>query len=66
MRLDKTEATVARAADAAKQQTENMKALTVNVQRLERSGSELASNIASMVEENRSQRETVNNLIRLT
>jgi cell division protein FtsB len=66
MRLDKTEATVARAADAVKQQTQNMTALTANAQRLEKAISELASNIASMVEENRSQRETVNNLIRLT
>jgi cell division protein FtsB len=49
MRLDNTEATVARAADAVEQQTQNMTALTANVQRLERAGSELASNIASML-----------------
>jgi cell division protein FtsB len=65
MRLDKTEATVARATDAVEQQTQNMTALTANVQRLERAVSELAGNIGLMVAENRSQRETVNNLIRL-
>ncbi|MEO0769043.1 MAG: hypothetical protein AAFY72_06360 [Cyanobacteria bacterium J06649_4] len=65
MRLDRTEQTVARAADAVEKQTDNLTVLTANVERLERAITGLSSNIALMVEENRAQRETVNNLIRL-
>ena len=43
----------------------NTDMLTANVQRLEQSIAKLSDNVALMVEENRSQRETVNNLIRL-
>lgn len=43
----------------------NADMLTANIQRLEQSVSRLADNIALMVEENKSQRETVNNLIKL-
>lgn len=43
----------------------NADMLTANVQRLEQSIAKLADNVGLMVEENRSQRETVNNLIRL-
>lgn len=43
----------------------NADMLTANIQRLEQSVSRLADNIGLMVEENKSQRETVNNLIRL-
>ena len=39
--------------------------LTANIQRLEQSISKLSDNIALMVTENRSQRETMNNLIKL-
>ena len=65
MRLDKTEQTVARAADVVEQQSQNMTTLTANVERLERAVTGLSSNIALMVEENRGQRETVDNLIKL-
>ena len=41
----------------------NADMLTANIQRLEQSISKLSDNIGLMVEENRSQRETVNNLI---
>ena len=64
-RLNQTEATVSRAADVVEQQSQNMTELTANVERLERAVTGLSSNIALMVEENRSQRETVNNLIKL-
>ena len=43
----------------------NADMLTANIQRLEQSIAKLSDNVALMVEENRSQRETVNNLIRL-
>lgn len=43
----------------------NTDMLTANIQRLEQSISKLSDNVALMVEENRSQRETVNNLIKL-
>jgi cell division protein FtsB len=58
MRLDKTEQTVARAADAIEQQTINMATLSANVDRLERA-------ITQMVSANEAQRETVNSLIRM-
>lgn len=58
MRLDKTEATAARAADAIEQQTQNIAALSGTVERLERG-------ISQVVAEMSSQRETVNNLIKL-
>ena len=64
-RLDKTEATIARAADAVEQQSQNVAVLTANVERLERAVTGLTSNIALMVEEGRSQREMMNNLIKL-
>ena len=43
----------------------NVDMLTANIQRLEQSISKLSDNVGLMVEENRSQRETANNLIRL-
>ncbi len=58
MRLDRTEQTVARAADAIEAQTSNIANLSANVDRLERA-------ITLMVAENSAQRETVNNLIKL-
>jgi chromosome segregation ATPase len=58
MRLDKTEATVARAADAIEQQTINLTTLSGNIDRLERA-------ITQMVTANEAQRETVNSLIRM-
>lgn len=58
MRLDSTEKTVARAAAAIEQQTQNMSVLSANVERLERA-------ISIMVAEGAAQRETVNNLIKL-
>lgn len=64
MRLDKTETTVARAVGAIEQQTRNLAMLTANVERLERSVTGLSRN-AAMIEDGRSQRETVNNLIKL-
>ena len=71
-RLDKTEKTVNRLAEAIEQQTTNIANLSANVERLERSVTglsvdmrQLTSNISLMVEENRSQRETMNSLIKL-
>ena len=58
MRLDKTEQTVARAADAIDQLAAAITAQTQNIGRLERG-------ISQMVAENVAQRETVNNLIKL-
>jgi cell division protein FtsB len=58
MRLDRTEQTVARAADAIEQQTQNLTTLSANVDRLERA-------ITQMVSANDAQRETVNSLIRM-
>lgn len=58
MRLDRTEQTVARAADAIEQQTINLTALSGNIDRLERA-------ITQIVSANEAQRETVNSLIRL-
>jgi cell division protein FtsB len=58
MRLDKTEATVARAADAIEQQTQNLTTLSANIDRLERATTQ-------MVPTNDAQRETVNSLIRM-
>ena len=43
----------------------NTDMLTANIQRLEQSISKLSDNVALMVQENRSQRETMNNLIKL-
>lgn len=43
----------------------NTDMLTANIQRLEQAISKLSDNVALMVAENRSQRETVNNLIKL-
>lgn len=58
VRLDRTEQTVARLADAIEQQSSNVSTLSANVERLERA-------IMTMVAENTAQRETVNSLIRL-
>jgi len=58
MRLDKTEQTVARSADSIDQLVEVVKAQSANIDRLERG-------ISQMVAEMSSQRETVNNLIKL-
>ena len=58
VRLDRTERTVARAADAIEQQTANIGNLSANIDRLERG-------ISQLVTEMSAQRETVNNLIRL-
>lgn len=57
-RLDQTEATVARAADSIAQLTEAIQAQSANIDRLERG-------ITQMIAEMASQRETVNNLIKL-
>ena len=58
LRLDKTEETVARAADSIDKLTAAIGAQSVNIDRLERG-------ISQMVAEMASQRETVNNLIKL-
>ena len=58
LRLDRTEQTVARLADAVEKQAENLDTLSANVARLERG-------ISQMVAESAAQRETVNNLIKL-
>ena len=57
-RLDKTEKTVARAADSIGQLTTAITAQSVNIDRLERG-------ISQMVAESAAQRETINNLIKL-
>ncbi|MEL7520011.1 MAG: hypothetical protein AAGJ80_00075 [Cyanobacteria bacterium J06553_1] len=53
-----TEQTVARLADAIAAQSNNLASLSASVERLERG-------ISAMVEEGRSQREVMNNLIKL-
>lgn len=58
MRLDRTEATVARAADSVERLITSIEAQSQNIDRLERA-------ITLMVSENSAQRETVNNLIKL-
>ena len=58
LRLDKTEQTVARSADSIDQLVVAVNAQSVNIDRLERG-------ISQMVAEMASQRETVNNLIKL-
>ena len=58
MRLDRTEATVARSADLIEQLAEAIKTQSHSIDRLERG-------ISQMVAEMASQRETVNNLIKL-
>lgn len=58
MRLDKTEQTVARSADSIDQLTTAIVNQSGNVDRLERG-------ISQMVAEMSSQRETINNLIKL-
>lgn len=64
-RLDRIEATVARTADNVAELTANIQTQSANMERLERAVIGLTSDIRLIVEENRSQRETVNNLIKL-
>lgn len=70
-RLNPTEETVARAADAINKLTAAITAQSENVGRLERGISKLvgnsrplSDNIALMTEENKAQHETVDNLIK--
>ena len=58
MRLDRTEATVARSADSIDQLVESIKTQSHSIDRLERA-------VTQMVAEGQAQRETVNNLIKL-
>ena len=58
LRLDKTEQTASRLADAVEQQAVNISNLSANVNRLERA-------VTQLVAENAAQRETVNSLIKL-
>ena len=58
MRLDRTEATVARSADLIEQLAEAIKTQSHSIDRLERA-------VTQMVAEGQAQRETVNNLIKL-
>jgi len=65
LRLDKTEATVARIADAVEAQTVAIANQSANMELLERAVIGLTQDRRLIVEENRSQRQTVDNPIKL-
>ena len=65
MRLDKTEETVAKLADTVEKQAENIDRLGDRIEALTSATERLERGISAMVEEGKSQRETVNNLIKL-
>ena len=65
IRLDATEKTVARAADAIEAQTANIDRLTSAILAQKESIDRLERAVITMVSENAAQRETANNLIRL-